>query len=215
MSAPAGSYSQMGPSNTTNQTHITNPNVNQQTVPGGQFDPIFQNTNQVPSEGRIMDPSGTTNPNVHSGLSTGQNYNPSGTTNPNVDSNLSTGQGYNNTEGRRMDSSGMANSNAGQGYNQMPGREHHYYAPAESDQPAARTETGAASCGDTAGKGVHGVFKSIHGAGEALRGNVMSAIDNALGNKESAAKNSQIAQAGYQEMRTGGTAARGPKQANP
>jgi len=70
-----------------------------------------------------------------------------------------------------------------------------------------------ASCGKAAGRGVRGVFSGIHGAGEAIRGNVLSAIDEAVGHNQGAARNENIARAGEQEMASGKYARSRPKEA--
>jgi hypothetical protein len=53
--------------------------------------------------------------------------------------------------------------------------------------------------GDSIRKGVG----MIHGAGETLRGSVNAAVDNASGDKASAAKNQQIADKGVDEFNHG------------
>ncbi|KAF2200704.1 hypothetical protein GQ43DRAFT_373167 [Delitschia confertaspora ATCC 74209] len=60
------------------------------------------------------------------------------------------------------------------------------------------THTGS-SVGDAVRKGV-GMF---HGAGEAIRGNINAAVDSASGDRDSAARQQQIASSGLNEMEHG------------
>lgn len=177
----------MGPRNVMNESYVTNPDVKfQQTgVTGG----APQSPIQAASEGYTLNSTNQSNPN----MSTGHTYNQS-TTDP------AGGQPYTGGGGGGQTYTGGAYNGGGQAY----------------DGPAQETATGdsAATCGGTAGKNVHGVFKGIHGVGEVIRGNVMSAVDRALGNQEGAAKNTAIAEAGRQEMRgfsTGSNPNSGPR----
>jgi hypothetical protein len=53
--------------------------------------------------------------------------------------------------------------------------------------------------GDSIRKGVG----MVHGTGEAIRGNINAAVDNASGDKASAVKNQEIAQKGVDEWDRG------------
>ncbi|KAI4792450.1 hypothetical protein E4T44_12807 [Aureobasidium sp. EXF-8845] len=67
------------------------------------------------------------------------------------------------------------------------------------------TSTGG-TAGAEAGQGLKGVFAKGHdvqGIGEAIRGNINSAIDGFTGDSAAMAKNDQIARGGEQEFRTG------------
>ncbi|KZF19703.1 hypothetical protein L228DRAFT_271023 [Xylona heveae TC161] len=69
------------------------------------------------------------------------------------------------------------------------------------------SNTSATSSGARAGKDTMGAVKSaatsLHGAGEAIRGNVNQAVDEAFGTHQRDSKNEQVATAGLNELKTG------------
>ncbi|KAF2843478.1 hypothetical protein M501DRAFT_91589 [Patellaria atrata CBS 101060] len=65
------------------------------------------------------------------------------------------------------------------------------------------TGSGAGRSGEKLGDAVKKTAGLVHGAGEALRGNALTAIDSAAGSHEGVPKNQAIAEKGMQEMETG------------
>ncbi|KAF2084984.1 hypothetical protein K490DRAFT_75467 [Saccharata proteae CBS 121410] len=57
------------------------------------------------------------------------------------------------------------------------------------------------NAGESAGSGIKKAFASVHGAGEALRGNINTFADSAVGTHD--AKNERIAERGVDEIQTG------------
>ncbi|GAB7347425.1 hypothetical protein MBLNU459_g4346t1 [Dothideomycetes sp. NU459] len=73
--------------------------------------------------------------------------------------------------------------------------------------------TGGSNAGQAAGEGVKGIFAKGHGIGEALRGNINSAIDSFTGDKAAEAKNAEIAKGGEREFSSGNFERRGMDKA--
>ncbi|TNY23882.1 hypothetical protein DMC30DRAFT_259546 [Rhodotorula diobovata] len=101
-----------------------------------------------------------------------------------------------------------------------------YAAPDPSTTVPSSHGAPAASAGAALGTRVRGVFEAVHGAGEALRGNINSALDGlgdgvanrpqgTVESRQLAAGEESVAQKGLNELQGGISAAKGETTATP